>query len=370
MKYRRMPLEIESPEQMGYGNLKFNLTESSMTDLPLKALGADLNNLVLAYVDHVGKTELREALAADGEGLRADDVIIAAGAAAALFIVATSLLEKGDHMIVAHPNYSTNVETPRLIGCDVDFLGLRFEEGFRVDVDRLEKLVRPGRTKLISLTCPHNPTGTVLSLDELHRIIALAEKTGCRFLLDETYREMTFGGPLPLAASLSPSAISVASLSKSYGMPGIRIGWAITKDKALQELFLAAKEQIFLCNSVVDEEIAYILLTQREMILTPVLKKIETAFGILKEWMASQTDLEWVEPQGGVVCFPRIKADSGVDVEAFYKILNGTYGTFVGPGHWFEMDKRFMRIGYGWPSLDELRGGLENISLALKDAKK
>jgi aspartate/methionine/tyrosine aminotransferase len=370
MKYRRMPIEIESPEQAGYGNIRFNLTESSMSDMPVRDLGADFDALVLAYGDHAGRPELREALAADGEGLGAGDVLVTPGAAAALFIVATSLLEKGSHMIVAHPNYSTNVETPRAIGCEVDLLDLRFEEGFRVNMDRLEELVRPGETKLISFTCPHNPTGTVLGPEELRRLIAIAEKAGCRLLLDETYREMTFGEPLPLAASLSPCAISVASLSKSYGMPGVRIGWIITTDGDLQELFLAAKEQIFLCGSVVDEALADRLMRRREQFLPAMRRKIGTAFGILKEWISRQPELEWVEPRGGVVCFPRIKEDSGVDADLFYKTLNERYGTFVGPGHWFGMDRRFMRIGFGWPSPEDLRAGLENISRALEDAKQ
>ena len=95
MKYRRMPIEIESPEQMGYGNIRCNLTESSVADMRLSELGIDLRSLVLAYTDHLGKPGLREIIAADGPGLSAQDVIVTPGAAAALFIVATSLLEVG-----------------------------------------------------------------------------------------------------------------------------------------------------------------------------------------------------------------------------------------------------------------------------------
>ncbi len=75
--------------------------------------------------------------------------------------------------------------------------------------------------------------------------------------------------------------------------------------------------------------------------------------------------MEWVEPAGGVVAFPRIRADAGVDVVRFYETLNGEYRTWVGPGHWFEQDDRYMRIGFGWPGGEELRAGLANISAAL-----
>lgn len=369
MKYRRMPIEIESPEQFGYDNIRCNLTESSVTDMRIDELDLDLRGLVLAYTDHLGKPELRHLLAAEATGLRSADVLVTQSAAAALFIVSTSLLDENSRLVVMRPNYATNIETPRAIGCAVDFLDLRFEDGFRFDIDRLAALIRP-ETKLISLTTPHNPTGVTLSQADLEAAIALAESHGCYLLVDETYREMAFAGPTPLVASLSPKCISVASLSKSYGLPGIRIGWIMTRDPALQELFLAAKEQIFICNSIVDEEIAFRVLTQKARILPPILARNRGRFETVKAWMGRQTRMDWVEPRGGVVCFPRIRPDSGVDVEAFYHILNGKYGTFTGPGHWFEQDRRFMRVGYGWPKEEELTEGLENITKAMEEARE
>lgn len=368
MKYRRMPIEIESPEQMGYAALRCNLTESSVRDLRMEQLGLDLKTLVLAYTDHLGKPSLRERIARSAEGLSADDVIVTSGAATALFIVATSLLDANSRIVVVKPNYATNIETPRAIGCAVDFLHLEFEQGFGYDLDRLASMIRPG-TRYISITTPHNPTGTTLDETELRAIIDLAEQNRCYLLVDETYREMNFRGQTPIAASLSPRCISVASLSKSYGLPGIRIGWIMTRDPELQELFLAAKEQIGICNSIVDEEIADHVLANREKILQPISERSRQAFEEVKAWMAAQTDLEWVEPGGGVVCFPRIKPGSRIDVDAFYTILNQKYGTFVGPGHWFEMDRRYMRVGYAWPTPEELTEGLLNISRALVEAR-
>lgn len=370
MKYRRMPIEIESPEQMGYGAIRCNLTESSVSDMSLEQFGInlDLGKLALAYTDHVGKPALRELLAAGGQNLNASDVIVTASAASALFIISTALLDADSHLVVMRPNYATNLETPRAIGCKVDYLDLSFEDGFRFPIECLSALLTP-QTRLISLTNPHNPTGMTLTLPELEAVIALAEAHNCYLLIDETYREMNYSTPLPLAASLSPRCISVSSLSKSFGMPGIRIGWIYTRDKDLQELFLAAKEQIFICNSIVDEEIAYRVLLKKEQILQPIFINNRRAFETIKGWMGRQKFMEWVEPRGGVVCFPRIGMDSGVDVEAFYRILNGKYATFVGPGHWFEMERRYMRVGYGWPTARELEDGLANISAALEEAR-
>lgn len=369
MQYRRMPIEIESPEQMGYGNIDCNLAESSVTDALLTDLNLNLGDLVLAYGDHYGKPELRELIAFDaGTKLANDDVLLTVGAASALFIVSTALLKAGDRILVVSPNYATNIETPRAIGCEMDYFGLTFEDGFRIDAEAIAARITP-ETKLVSITCPHNPTGSMIAEEELHRLIAAVEAKGCRLLVDETYREMGFQHVLPQAASLSERVISVSSLSKTYGLPGIRLGWLLCRDKKLMETFLAAKEQIFISGSVVDEEIAYQYLLRKAEHLARIRAHIDTNFAVVKAWMAEQTDMEWVEPAGGVVCFPRIKPDSEVNVDRFYEVLNKVYKTFVGPGHWFDAARRHMRVGYGWPNKAELEAGLNNISQALMASK-
>jgi aspartate/methionine/tyrosine aminotransferase len=369
MDFRRMPIEIESPEERGFANLDCNLTESSFTDQSLGDLGVDLERLLLSYVDHRGHPALRAAIAGDGPGLRPDDVLVTPGAAAALFIVASTLLAPGKHLVVIRPNYATNLETPRALGADLDILDLRFEEGWRVDLDRLAALIRSD-TAYVSLTCPHNPTGTMLSSKELEAVVALVERRGTRLLLDETYREMGVPEPLPAAASLSERVIGVSSLSKTYGVPGIRIGWLATRDHALAERFLAAKEQILICGSALDEEIGARLALQRPSLLTDIRRQIALRRTIVTKWMADEALLEWVPPTAGVACFPRIRQDAAVDAARFYQILNEVHGTFVGPGHWFEQEPRYFRIGFGWPSLEALRRGLANVSTALRAARE
>ena len=370
MLYRRMPIEIESPEQLGYDRIACNLAESSCSDVRYRDLGIDLGDLLLKYDDHLGHPPLR-ALIAGEAGVEPDEVLMTVGAAAALFIVATSLLKPGDHLVVVRPNYATNIETPRAIGCDISYLDLRFEEGWNVSLDRLASLLRPN-TRLVSLTCPHNPTGAVFDEATLRGAIALAERHGCRILVDETYRDMTFGTPLPCAASLSPMALSVSSLSKTYGLPGIRLGWLLCRDPALRETFLAAKEQIFICNSVVDEEIAHQALRRRDHWLPQIKERIAAALDIMRDFIAAQRNFEWVEPRGGVVGFLRLRDEvlARTNVDRFYEILLERYGTLVGAGHWFEQPRHYMRIGYGWPTLAELRTGLANLTTAVADARR
>ncbi len=368
MRYRRMPIEEESPEQLGYGAIRRNLAESSVSDATLGDLGAGLEGLVLQYGDHLGLPALRSEIAGDVPGADPDDVMVTPGAVAALFILHTSLLEPGDHIVVARPNYATNVETPRAIGADVSYLDLEFEDGWGVDPARIAALMTP-RTRLVSLTTPHNPTGTTLDEATLREVITLVERAGARLLVDETYREMTFAEPLPVAASLSPSVISVSSLSKTYGLPGIRIGWLVTRDRSLRDRFLAAKEQILISGSLVDETIALEALRRRPAWLPVIRERIDTAFTLTAEWLDGHERLEWIPPQGGVVGFPRIRPGAGINADTFHRVLFEEHGTIVGPGHWFERPRSYFRLGYGWPTLDELREGLAAIDAALQTAE-
>jgi aspartate/methionine/tyrosine aminotransferase len=365
-----MPIEEESPEEFGYDRIRYNLTESSVRDRSLADLGIELRDLLLFYGDHVGNETFRDLVAAqsggDGSGVSRDDVLVTAGAAQALFIIATSLLDKGDHLVVIRPNYATNIETPRAIEADISFLDLAFEDGFRIDPEKLMALVTP-RTRYVSVTLPHNPTGVMMGEADLRSLVGLVESAGCRLLVDETYREMTFGEPLPVAATLSERAISVSSLSKTYGIPGIRTGWLVCRDAELMRTFLAAKEQIGICGSIIDEEIAEVALADAPRFMIGVDKQLRHALGLVEGWIEREKRMEWVKPSGGCVCFPRIRADAGVDVERFYKALSER-GTLVGAGHWFEQDRRFMRIGYGWPLEEELKGGLAAISESLDAA--
>jgi aspartate/methionine/tyrosine aminotransferase len=366
MKYARMTIEKESPEEYGYGRIRHNLSESSIADQTLAQIGVRIpDDVKLLYGEHRGDPALRALVVAKEPGLSADHVLMTAGAAGALFLISTTLLSEQDHLVVVRPNYATNIETPRAIGCAISYIDLKFEDGFTIDLDAIEAALRPN-TRTISVTCPHNPTGTVLKRADLDRLIALAERRDCILLVDETYRDLSYGAKLPSAASLSKRAISVASLSKAYGIPGIRVGWLVTQDAELYERFLAAKEQIAICGSVLDELVALQMLQSRETFLARVLPDMRARLDMVQQWIDSEPLVEWVRPSGGVVGFPRLNVAASFDAAAFHKTLLDEYGTYVGPGHWFEMPRTFFRVGFGWPTVPELQGGLESISSALK----
>ncbi|MGB3410661.1 MAG: aminotransferase class I/II-fold pyridoxal phosphate-dependent enzyme [Microthrixaceae bacterium] len=381
-----MPIEIESPEQLGYDTITNNLSESSISDRRLSDLGRselgrsdlgrselglelDIDDLVLCYGDHLGDPVLRAAVASSGKGLSAEDVTVFPGAAAALFAVATSQLDRGDHAIVVRTNYATNLETPRTIGADLDVVDLEFHNGWRLDLDRVAELIRPGSTRLISITCPHNPTGTMIPVADLRRLVGLAEQAEAILLVDETYRDLTHTGErIPLAATLSPNVVSISSMSKAYGLPGLRIGWTVTTDSEMQRTLLAAKEQIVICGSTIDEHIAGRVLSERRQILAPIMADVRERLAVVEDWIEGHEFFEWVRPSGGVVGLVRFRKNVAVDEVRFHHSLLADHGTYVGPGHWFELSDRYFRLGFGWPTHEELRAGLDALTAAARSA--
>jgi aspartate/methionine/tyrosine aminotransferase len=362
-----MPIELESPEEYGYDRICNNLSESSIRDRSVADFGLTIPNLTLLYGEHRGDKRLRQLVASQSPGLLPDDVLITTGAAGALFIISTTLLTPDDHLVVVRPNYATNIETPRAIGCEISFIDLKFENGFALDVDQVRSALRPN-TRLVSITCPHNPTGTLISRQQLDDLVALTAEAGVKLLVDETYRDLAYDKQLPIAASLADHVISVSSLSKAYGIPGVRTGWLITRDAELALRFLAAKEQINICGSVVDEWISAAVLEQRDAFLSQLQVEMRRRLAIVRDWVHADPLIEWVEPRGGVVCFPRIAAGHDFDADAFHQRLLDQHGTYVGRGHWFEMPPNFFRLGYLWPLETELRDGLDGISRALRSS--
>lgn len=367
MQYKRMPIEKESFEETGYDTILYNLAESSVADLKFSELNIQFGDLRLEYIPHRGNTELRKMIAAEAGGLPENNVLLTNGAASALFIINTSLLSKEDHLIVVRPNYAPNIEVPVTIGCAITYIDLQFEQNWRVPVNDIEAAITPA-TKLISITTPHNPTGIVMTAGELHDIIAIAEKKNIYLLVDETYRDACFKTHYPVMASLSNRVISVSSLSKAWGLPGLRMGWIITQQEKLMEQFLAAKEMIYISNAALDEEVALQFYRQKEKFAVEINQKAMENFRILSSWLQQEERLEFILPQGGVVCFPRFKDPDAIDIPAFYQTLVQKYKTMVGPGHWFNMPDRYMRIGFGWLNKEVFEQGLINVSRAMEES--
>lgn len=362
-----MPIEVESPEEFGYEKIECNLAESSVTDFVLGNLDIDLSNMKLEYTGHRGKKVLRELIVKDFSSLDDTNVLLTNGAAGALFIIHTSLLAASDHLVVVRPNYATNIEVPVAIGCEISYIDLQFETSWKIEIDKIKAAIKPN-TKLVSITTPHNPTGTVMDEKEIQELAAFVEEKNILLLVDETYRDTFFKTTYPLCATINSHVISVASLSKAFGLPGLRLGWIISQNQKLLETFLAAKEMIYISNPVLDEEVAYKFLVEKEKYTPQINQNCKTNFEALTQWIEFEKRIEYIKPSGGVVCFPRFKKEINMDTQKFYEILFSKYKTLVGPGHWFAMPDEYMRIGFGWPSVFDFKKGLENISNAIDES--
>ena len=159
----------------------------------------------------------------------------------------------------------------------------------------------------------------------------------------------------------------MSSMSKSYGVPGLRIGWAVSRRPHHFERLLAAKEQVVICGATLDEAIAARILEQRDRILPPI-RRTSQPPRIVRDWMADQDVFEWVEPRVASSASFEFVPHLDFDAAKFHHTLLHEFGTYVGAGHWFELDDRHFRLGFGWPSHDELRAGLAALSATARSS--
>jgi len=338
-----------------------DIGESGMKFFKLKELDVNLDDVDLRYGYHLGHPDLRSEIVKDYKGQSVDNVAVTTGASESNFCVIAHLVGPKDHMIVEHPTYPSLYQVARSLGRDLSLLYQKWENDFRPDMDELRKLVKPN-TKLITLTHPSNPTGSVITKDELKEAIEIAEDAGAHLMVDETYRDLMFEDKPPLAATMSPIAISLTSMSKTWGVPGIRIGWAVA-NKDIVEAIRAIREQLTICNSSLGETIAREILHKKEEMLNPIRRAMFSNYRILEDWMNSQDWLEWVEPKSGVVCAPRLKRGGSTD--ELCKLLVTKYKTFTVPGSAMELEGHF-RLGFGGEQ-EELIEGLDRLGKALKE---
>lgn len=361
MTFKRM--EIEDWFDRYQFNRDYDIGESGVKFFTVGDLDIDLSKVALRYGHHKGAPELRELIASQAPGLKTSQVAVTTGGSEAIFAIIASLIGPKDHLIVEVPNYPSFHEIPYSLERDFSLYYLEFEEGFRLNLDKLAKLVRP-ETKLICVTHPNNPTGSILTQDELEELIRFAESRDLYLLVDETYRDLSFGEPLPYAATLSPRAISITTMSKAFGIPGIRIGW-VAANEELIDAVRTVREQITIANSAIGEQIAFSVLQRKDEFLKPIKEKVMSNFQIMKDWIEKRTDLEWVTPMGGVVGFPRLVEDKPAD--DLCRLLVERYRTFSVPGYVFLMP-RYFRVGFGGDR-DEIAAGLDQLDKALADWK-
>jgi aspartate/methionine/tyrosine aminotransferase len=311
-----------------------------------------LADLRLGYTESQGHPELRGAIATLYEGVSPEDVVVHSGAEEAILTFFSAALEPGDHVIVHTPAYQSLVELPRAMGCRVTEWKVRPENGWRLDLDELERIASTP-TKVVVLNTPHNPSGWLMGRADFDRLLAFTRERGILLFSDEVYRglEHDESQRLPAAVEAAPDAVSLGVMSKSYGLPGLRIGWLVVRDAALRERVLAMKDYTTICASAPSELIAAIALRNHAQILDRNRRIAIGNLHLLDAFFDEHGSLfDVVRPRAGVLVFPRLKRG---DADAFCHRAATEFDVLLLPGSVFgEEWKDHVRIGFGRRSMN------------------
>ncbi len=350
---------------------KYHLTASDAESLPLDELLelADAEDrtawekLRLGYVETRGTPRTRKAIAATYDTVHPDDVLSFAGAEEGIYCAMLALLRSGDHAVVTVPNYQSMESLPLSI-CDVSGLLLDESNNWDFDVDHLRSLLRPN-TRLIAVNFPNNPTGKIASRESFEAIVSICRERDIFLFSDEVYRgiERDPLKRLPQAADLYERALSLNVLSKSYGLPGLRVGWIACRHRQTLDQMALLKSYLSITNAAPSECLASIALKAREQILGRNRELTGRNLQTLSAFFSRHADLfEWYEPDGSCVAYPRYLGPEGV--ETFCTHLVEEAGVFLLPASIYRSDllpapaDRF-RIGYGRFGLEEGLAALE-----------
>lgn len=316
-----------------------------------------LLDLRLGYSEARGTLELRSLLAETYEDCTPENILVTTGAIEANFLLFNVLLEAGDHVIAPYPAYQQLYSVPRALGCDVDLWRIRPETGFRYDVLDLERLIRP-QTRLIVLNSPHNPTGAMLTAADAERVYELADAVGAYVLSDEAYRWLEIPGGealMPPMYNLGPRGLSVGTLSKPFGLPGLRIGWIAAPAELVARCW-SMRDYVSLSPGKLNDALAVLALRHRQDILERNAAIISANLAAAEDWVAEHDDiLSWKPPRGGLLAL--LHYNLGVASLDLANKLAEDYSVMLAPGSAFGYEHH-LRIGIGQePSV--FKAGLE-----------
>ncbi len=357
----------------------YNMGESTSQDLILGEIldAGVLEKLAatrLSYGSSQGDADLRREIAIN-LGVSPEKVVVTVGGGSALFAITFVLCGAGDEIVVATPCFPPTMGVMQAIGASIKPVRLTFDGGYRMPLDDLKNALSP-RTKLVSFTTPHNPSGVVVPPGDCAAILQAMDDVcpDAYLLVDESYREAVYGDqPIPPSmADLSPRVMTNASISKCHGAPGLRIGWLSCHDPDMIEQLILAKLNTVISCSVVDELLALEVLRRKDVLFRERREGLALALDKVAAWIDQEAAfVEWVRPEGGAMCSIRLRADVFADdvVDRFFAKLKA-HDTMVAQGRWFDDADRIFRLGFGYLPVAVLDDALGAVSAALRDTLK
>ena len=327
----------------------------------------EFDSLWLGYTETFGAPDVREIIATTFEHRSASEILCFAGASEGIFAANSVILTKDSHAIVVTPNYQSHETLPVAI-CQATGVPLDPDNGWALDIDRVAAAIQPN-TKLVTINFPHNPTGAILPLDRYMELVALCRKYGIYILHDEIFHGLGPTGTrhLPFIADVYERGLSLNVMSKSYGLPGLRIGWIACQDSGIISQMERMKHYLSICNSGPSERLTKIALNNRDKLLARNCAIVDENLPKWDAFFARYPALfEWHRPDGSCMAFPRYKGREGV--EEFTRHLVEQSGVLFLPSTIYSSTlgptptDRF-RLGFGRAGLDE---GLATLDAHLR----
>jgi aspartate/methionine/tyrosine aminotransferase len=338
---------------------RFNLATSGLANLKLHELQVSLDDLEITGESGYGYRPLIQALA-DRYQVDAACVVTAAGTSFANHLAMAALINPGDEILLESPAYEPLLALAHYLGADVKRFQRPFEDGFRISPAEIERKLSP-RTRLIVITNFHNPTGVLTEDDTLKEIGDLAKKRNARVLVDEVYLQMLFVEPPRTAFNLGNQFIVTSSLTKAFGLSGLRCGWILAEPELAQSMWLL--NDLFAATPVhAGERLSVVALKQLGGIARRAQQRLDSNREKLNQFLDTRDDLEAIRPPFGSIMFPRVKQE---DAGRLCEVLREKYDTSVVPGSFFEMPAHF-RVGLGGDS-ETLVAGLDRLGSALDE---
>lgn len=340
---------------------QFNLATSGVMNYPMSKLPVSLEDLEISGPSWYGYEPLQRALAAKCV-VEPDNVVAAIGTSMANYLAMATILNPGDEVLIEHPAYDPLVSIAHYIGAAVKRFERRFEDGFRIEPSLIERAMTT-RTRLIVMTNLHNPSSASINEDTLKEIGKLARRMGARVMVDEVYLEALFDQHRPYAFNLGSEFVTTSSLTKAYGLSGLRCGWILAEPDLARRIW-RLNDLFGNIPAHPAERLSVVALANLDAIKERARALVDRNRVLLDQFLDSRDDLIAVRPPFGTVVFPKVERCS---IDKLCAVLREKYETSVVPGKFFEMPNH-IRMGIGCDS-EMLREGLDRLGSALDELR-
>lgn len=355
-------------------NCKYNLAETCIDSLTIRELielaGLDVSDYMnkladtrLTYSHIYGSPELLSGIAGlYGDKINPENILPMHGAIGANYHILMTLIDPDDNMVSVMPTYQQHYSIPESIGAEVRILNLNLENHFLPDIEKLKSLV-DGNTKVITMNSPNNPSGSLIPKETMEQVIEIARSVGAYVLCDEVYRGISEDGSYMYSvADLYEKGISVGSMSKSWSMAGVRLGWIATQDMALISRCRERRDYDTISCPVIDDKLAALALANKDKIIARNRAILNANRKILDDWVKATPEVYYQRPEAGTTALVYYKKN--MPSRELCKNLVKETGVLFTPGECFEMEGA-VRIGYAFDP-DVLQKGLDLFADFLK----